>query len=585
MDEHRVRMNLGLNSSCAGRLIARLISDAFRDWASAVRSLRSGRRFPAVTLLVLALSIGLNTAVFCIADSLLWRKFAVVSPHQLVYVYDNSDAALDIEAFAERSKPFFSGVAAHSPVSLVLSAGSQDQTLFGELVTANYFDLLGVAAIRGRTFVDADDKPEATQPTIVISDDLWTRAFGRQPSVVGSAVKIENRPYIVIGIAEPSFRGLTEAWRPSSFWITPRQYYGQIYRGFSPYLIGRLRPGIGLVQARKMLSADPDAQRERTASGSQLPPGSQLLLPATAVVSPFAPTDGSGYAGMVATSAMLIAGMVLLIAMANTTGLLAARGVSRTRELAIRQAIGASRSRIARQLLAETALMCFAGAALGLLFAQWLIVLYRAVSPSRLVVPVDFNAHALAFVVIISVLGAIVISLAPVTQASRIDLVSSLGAASGGGSPSGYLRQRLRWVLFPQIILSTILLVIGGGQAKALLKFEVGPGGYQVDDVILMRLGYRLPDKSSPVSNELAPQGSDRSRQFYARVLERVSSVNGVLAAGLASRIPVDIAGMPRNVVSRDAFVATHPSVSNAFGAYGRIFRRVTNSDSARTIF
>jgi putative ABC transport system permease protein len=543
-------------------------STIWQDVRYGLRTLRRSPAFAAVAVLVLALGIGINTAVFSIVNAVLFRTLQVPALEQLVYVYDTSGVA-DINLFRERFGAALGAVAAHASVRDVFSADGRDERLAGELVTANYFDVVGVRPMLGRTFRPADEDLASTELAVVISDDLWSRRFARDPAVVGKHVRIHDKVFTVAGIVGPTFTGLAEPWNPSRFWITTAQFYGatnpDVARAVARHpgnMVARLVPGISFAEARAILSA----LRVDTPRGPQ--PNAYLVLRASDVLVPSNPTEKAWPIRLPAYVISVIVALVLLIAAANLAGILMARGVTRTSELAVRRALGAGTLRLVRQLLTESVLLSAIGGLAGLFVAELCITLYRAYSPAQYLVDVPLDTHVLLFTAAVCIGTGLLVGLAPALQALKVDVIAALGGGVSAGAARRVSRRLRHGIVIPQIALSIVLLVVAGAHVRTLMHLELSDLGYRTEHLAVLRVGFWVND--GYWNSTTAEQRAARTQTFFRSVLDRIREVPGVSAAGFATWLPVysDAGVIPRVYASQDAFRAGSPgTIAEGAGA------------------
>ena len=394
----------------------RPLEDLLRDFRYAVRGSRRHPAFTLAAIVSLAVPIGFNTALFTIIDSVLFRPLPVNRPAQLVDVYTNDpDDRYTTTSYPDyldlRSKnDVFNDMAAHSPMLAVVRADEDVNLVMGETVSGNYFRFLGIQPVRGRLLAPEDDRPGAPR-VAVISSGLWTRAFGRDPAVVGRILRIRSQPYVVVGVAGPGFVGMPpipgpDLWTPMT-WVDDVTPIGISTFVTSPgetrlerrgqrwmFIKGRLRDDVTLARAEASLdvlmadlaAAYPESNEDRQVS---LTLTDDMRLP-PAVAGPVR----IGAAGL-----MLVVGVVLLVACANVMGMLLARGMARRREIGVRLAIGACRGRLVRQLLTESLVLSSFGVATGLALAWSLLrVLAAAESPiGPIPVTLEFALDGRAF--------------------------------------------------------------------------------------------------------------------------------------------------------------------------------------------
>lgn len=556
----------------------------------AARTFARSPVFAAVAVLVLALGIGANTAIFSIVNAVLFRPLPVVAPDELRYLYVTTPQWLygipyrDYE-YLRQQNDVFTDVAGWSGDTAKLGSGLDTEQVRGETVSANYFDLLGVRPIVGRTFVPDDDTPGAA-PAIVISHALWKRRFNSDPEILGKGVDLRamiglvgyysshRRSYTVIGVMPPEFKGISSVWESSEFWTPllqrtldrqdasqerwPNQPRPAPEDSISVFAVGRLKPGVTDAHARGVVATAGRHMRDRnpktraewtlTCSGS---PKSRLPFDRTGKVVP----------GRLAAALMAVSAMVVLIAAANLAGMLMARGVTRRGEVAIRLALGAGRWRVTRQALTESALLSTLGGMSGLLFARVLVGLFLAYMPGRfggglsalrlvsLDVPIDIRV--LLFTALMCVGAGVVVGLTPALQAMKTDLLSAL--SGGSVVVPAQARSRLRHgIVIPQVCLSLVLLLAGGVLVRTLLRAELIDRGFRPAHVIYADFELPMPNDRD-ITTEQRKTRSELRRLLYARLLERARATPNVVAASLSLLTPWD--GHHRaSVISRDGF-------------------------------
>ena len=539
---------------------ARPLEDLLRDCGYALRGARRNPAFTLAAIVSLAIPIGFNTTLFTIVDSVLFRPLPLVRPAQLVDVYtsDPDDRYttssypdyLDLRA----ENDVFTDMAAHSPVLAVMRVDEDVNLVMGETVTGNYFRFLGVQPVLGRLLAPEDDRPGAPR-VAVISSGLWTRAFGRDPAVVGRLLSIRSQPYVVVGVAPPAFFGLPpipgpDLWTPMT-WVDDVTPIGILKFVTSPgntrlerrgqrwmFVKGRLRDDVTLARAEASIdalmadlaAAYPESNEDRQAS---LTLTDDMRLPP-----PVAGPVRIGAAGL-----MLVVGVVLLVACANVMGMLLARGVARRREIGVRLAIGAGRGRLVRQLLTESLVLSAFGAAAGLALAwsllRLLAIMESPIGPIPVTLAFTLDARAFLFTAALATGAGVLAGLVPALGATRPNLVRDLNGAVAVAR-AGRRRWLLRDALVAGQLAATVpLLVLAGLLARSAVGTTAG-----------VSLGFD-PDRIAAVGTDLNVIGYERDRadRFVRDALERVQSLPGVEAAALASRAPLDLSFSPQNVL------------------------------------
>jgi predicted permease len=577
-----------LGSALATREAVRDVRATWLDsiWQDVRFSLATLRRAPAfatMAVLVLGLGIGVNTAIFSLVNAAFFAPIPVERPEELVYVYQFlpsrqtvTTSYRDLEFFREHND-VFSGLTAHWARQLSLTIGDEPTMAPGEVVTANYFDVLGVKPILGRAFSSAEDGPSTTQRAIVIGDAFWTRRFARAPAALGAVVRIEGQPFTVVGVMPPGFHGLSDPWAPTDCWVTAAQIYGDAYRRFGTGIIGRLQPGVTLDQARAAIAVQneqlwreslarlssslrrsPDATEHRG-------PNPMVLLPVVDVRTPASPDDELVPMRLAASVATVVA-LVLLVAAANIAGLLSARGLARAQDVAVRRALGASGVRLVRQLALEGLGLAFAGGVVGLALASWLLRLYRAYTPQRYVVVAAFDTHVLLFVSVLCVIVGSLVSIAPALQTLRVNVVAMLTGTSG---PTARARRWLRHgIVVPQIAAALLLLLVAGMHVRTLAPLETTRPGYDLDGLTVLSIGYTepLPPRPEPPSAAREAERAERARRFLRELTNRIDGLPNRADVTLASNLPTyDQGGQPPFTTSRDAIASGGGETTGAF--------------------
>ncbi len=523
------------------------------DLRYASRMLLKSPAFTGVAVLSLALGIGANATIFTLINATLLAPLPVEEPSRLVAVYTTDErnrggfndymptSHPNFEDYRDQSG-VFEGMTAWSFIPLNWSGAGDPEQIQAEIVSGNFFRLLGVRPAAGRFFLPEEDAAPGTHLVAVLSHGFWKRRFAADPSAVGATLTLNGHGFTVVGVAPQGFQGINALGGPD-LWV-PMMTHPQTLTGFFLdnfrdrrallfSMMGRLKPGVTLERAEAALrSLASNLEREypepnRGRSVSLLPIGQATINPFIRRVFVL----GSGLL-------MTVVGLVLLIACANVANLMLARSTARRKEIAVRMALGAGRARLVRQLLAESVLLAVLGGAAGLLLAVWgrdLLLAYRPpqVFPIALDLPID--ASVLGFTLGVSLLTGILFGLAPALQCSRPDLVTDLkekSAQSGGG------RFNLRNVLVAgQVALSLVSLIGAGLFLRGLASAQrVDPG---VDTRNLLVLGF-----------DLGAQGYDRVRgeEFHRRLLEQLAAAPGVRAAALSTMLPIGGGGFGRTV-------------------------------------
>ncbi|HEU0176942.1 MAG TPA: ABC transporter permease [Blastocatellia bacterium] len=523
-----------------------VVDSTLQDLRYALHMLRRSPGFAVVAILLLALGIGGNTALFSIVDAVFLKSLPVKAPEQLVMLTHTTHVMRLMSAdgfFYGNYKRFrdqdqtLSGVLAYHPLRLTVSVNGQPEpALSGQLVTGNYYTVLGVNAALGRTISPEDDQKPGAQPVCVISDGYWQRRFGRDPGVVGKTIHLSGLPFTIIGVTPPEFFG-AEVGTAMDISV-PATMRRQLVPGFfgddaidSQFrVLGRLRPEATLEQAQVSLGLlFQQSMADLAASlGSEDPKERLTVVSGSKGLSELRRQFSQPLFALTC-----VAGLALLIACANVAGLLLARGVARRKEMAVRLTLGAGRLRLVRQLLTESLLLSSLGSLLGLLFAWWgdrllLPLLSQREIPLRL--SLDPDLRLFGFTAAISALTSLLFGLAPALVATRIELQSALKQDAPG--LSGRRAQSFGQVfVIAQVALSLLLLVGAGLFVRSLQKLQQVPTGFSRENVLVLKL--------EPTNNSVSKLDTPQLTAFYNELLRRVEALPGVRQASLVEYSPI----------------------------------------------
>jgi predicted permease len=517
------------------------------DVTYALRWLARSPGFTLVAVASLAIGIGFNTAIFSVVDALLLRPLPVERPDRLVDVYTRGG---DGDTYATSSYPdyldfrdrngVFSAVMAFSPAIAAVKAGEQSRTALGEVVSGNYFHVLGVGAALGRPLVPTDDVAGAAR-VVVISDAAWTRDYARDPQALGRVLRIHGQPYTIVGVAAPAFTGMVpmlqpEFWLPAA-WVEEVEPAGiqdvvpspgntRLERRGQRWLFmkGRLKEGETAQRAEanlqlimgQLAQAYPKSNEKRpisVASNVRVHPMADRMLRPVAI------------------ALMGGIGLVLLVACANVANMLLARAAGRQKEIGIRLAIGAGRRRIVRQMLTESVVLALAGAVGGIAVGYLILWIVRTM-PMPLPLPMALSLHidgrVLAFTIAIGTLAGVIAGLAPALQATRPDVVGELK-----GDTTGARVGRRRWTLGDGLVAAqtavTLVLLVGAGLlTRSVMQAQQVSLGFNQDGLVAVAAEYSLlgyPDQ--------------RANQIFEQVRDRTRALPGVQSVSLSLRQPL----------------------------------------------
>ena len=526
-----------------------------QDIRFALRTMRKAPGFTIVAILTLALGIGANTAIFTVVNAVFFNPIPVTDAGHLVSLFTTDQRNQGgLRNFLPVSFPngddirhraqSLSDVALFTFGLVSMTINGQPDQYFTQIVSGNYFDVLGVHAEIGRTFRPDEDAQPGAGPVIVLSHGLWERKFASDQGVVGKTVLLNGQGFTVIGVAPRGFQGTGVLGGPD-MWV-PMSMHDQILSGFAKrffnerrflgfFAVGRLKPGATLEQTKGELNIIGNALEHdfpvpnKGRNFTALP-----LLQST--VNPNQRGDYAKYSSFM----MGVVGLILLIACANIANLLLARASGRKREMSIRLAMGASRSRIMAQLLTEATVLAIAGGVLGLGLAvvgRNLLWKFRPPFLLQSDLSLALDARVLLFTLGIALLTGLIFGLVPALQASRPDLVSELKERVGGEAVS---RRWFSWrslIVGAQVALSLVALVAAGLFLMSLRNTQATDPGFDTQNLAM-------------ASFDLGSLNYDpaRIKEFHRRALETVQAVPGVKAATLSSNIPLFNPGFLRSV-------------------------------------
>ena len=500
-----------------------------QDLRYGIRMLTKKPGFTVVAVFTLALGIGANTAIFTVVDAALLRGLPYRSPERLYHLWERTPQAEfpqrefsypDYQDYQKNNS--FTAIAAYTGGGGIITGRGEPERVFAPSASANFFTMLGVEPLIGRTFQPGEDKP-GVQRTAVLTYGLWQRMFGGDPGVIGQALTINGNSHTVIGVLPASFQF---AFRPADLWLPYQPTEQQLARRFmhGTNLIGRLESGASAAQAQSEITAIA-ARIEQEHNQSHAGTGVVLVPLQEQVVGQVRPIL------LVLLGAV---GFVLLIACANLASLLLTRSIARQKEIAIRAALGAQARRLIRQMLTESVMLAMVGGAAGVLVASFGVAALVAALPDAQLNALPFlrtlriDPGILAFAFGLSLLTGVVFGLAPALQASRVDLLSAL--KEGGRSSTSAARQRLRGALVvTEIALAVVLLVGAGLMMKSLLRLLRVDVGFNPQNVLTMTVA--LPAGKYNEAN--------RRISFHDQLKERVTALPGVGAASTVNILPL----------------------------------------------
>ncbi|MFL6276266.1 MAG: ABC transporter permease [Blastocatellia bacterium] len=505
--------------------VGHYLETLLQDLRFAARVLRKQPGFSLIAVLTLSLGIGATTAIFSVVNAVLIRRLPISEPERVVAIHNQlprlnlprtSVSALHYLDYSSKTD-VFEATAALSQRNFNLTGVDAPLRLQAGRATASLFPMLGVTPLAGRAFTDEEDR-FGNQHVALLSHSLWKRLFNADAAAIGRTLQLDGEGYQIIGVLPPSFAELypyTDIWIPMAF--SPRELSEERRSSLAYLMLARLKPGVTLSQAQAAMSALAQDARGMNSDDFNIE---------------VRPLDDE-QVGDVRRPLYLLLGavmIVLLISCANIANLLLARASVRSREMAIRAALGAGRRRILRQLLTESVLLGVGGGALGVLFAAWGLRALIALAPADLprVSEARLDARVLGFTVAVSLLSGIIFGLVPALVASKTDLVSSL-KESGRSDTASPSRHRLRRALvIAEVSLAVVLLIGAGLLLRSFARLlDVSPG-FEPHHVLTLR--WALPRTQYSDSPQVA--------RFMDAVLERVAATPGVEHAAVAFQPP-----------------------------------------------
>ncbi len=521
----------------------------FRDIRYACRVLVNNPAFTAIAVLTLALGIAANTTIFS------WISATILDPIPGVNRTSDLVSVMKGEVSEHPTPPFsypdyvdlrernasFSGLLAYHDNFMSITDSGKPERLYGALISANYFEVLGVRAILGSSSMPAEEEKPGSTPPVIISHGLWQRRFGADPSIIGKPIQIERRLCTVVGVAPPNFQGCKSGLR-TDLWV-PLVYIGdQLKERGRPWLqvLGRLKPGIG----RRQAEAELDIQMRRIASqypDSHRGPNQITLDPLWR--SPF---GANVYLYRTLPMLLALAAVLLLLACANVANLLLVHSVARRREIAIRLSLGANRTRLIRQLLVESLLLALAGGTLAMLLTVWTAGAFASFIPSANL-PLTLNGRAdrsvIAAAFVISLLTAVIFGILPALRASKLVPVDVLKEEAGSVSAGLHKSRLAKALVSAQICLSLLLLICAGLFIRSLQNMQRLDPGFDPDHVLL-------------ASYDLGPAGYSEAQGivFNRQLLSKLEVLPGVESVTLADFSPLSFT-LHSNIVLPDGYV------------------------------
>ena len=521
----------------------------WQDIRHGLRMLRKSPGFSAVAVLSLALGVGANTTIFTVVNAILLHPLPVKDISQVVEL-DTVDTKTRIgianaekigmsfpnfQDYGKETK-VFSSLSCIVPLLLTWSGGVEPRQVNGQMVSANYFDMLGLQPAAGRFFLPDEDTKLSGNTVVVISHSFWVNKLGADPNVAGKSLTLNAVPYTVVGVGPKGFKGTFTFSSAEQIWI-PSSMYPQVLAGLSKELfndrrflgigaVGRLKPGVGLGPAEaslKTMASRLEAEYPKDNGGRSV-----ALTPLADAAAGVNQHDQMTLAG---TMMMTVVGLVLLIACVNLANLLLARAAQREKEMGLRAALGASRNRLVRQMMTECILLSLFGGAAGLAIAyagRNVLWSFRPPFIEQNDLDLSLDSHVLLFTLGITLLTGILFGVAPALKASVPNLMETLKLGGRGGS-IGWGRNRLRSLLVvSEIALSLVALVGAGLFIRSMRDAQSIDPGFESKNLFMMAF-----DLGALHYEE------GRGQQFFLAAVERASTTAGVKSATIASNFPL----------------------------------------------
>jgi predicted permease len=500
------------------------MSPLFQDLRHGLRMLAKNPGFTAVAVFTLALGIGANTAIFSVVNGVLLRALPYPEPARLMSIYETTarlgQGAVSYPDFLDwrRENHSFTDIAAFRGDDFNFTGSGQPEHLRGELVSASLLPVLGVNPLLGRSFLPQEDQQGASG-VVMLTYGLWERRFGGDPNILGKTLTLNAKSYVVIGIlpSDFRFRGQADVYAPLGQWRSVVLYDRENHPGL--HVVGRLKRGVTMAAAQAEMASIARALAQKY-------PKTNAGEGATVVGMK---DDMVGYIRPTLLLLMGAVGFVLIIACANVANLLLARSSARSREFAIRVALGAGRQRVVRQLLTESVLLALGAALFGLLLASWGTRLVLAAVPDTLPrsQEIGLDPYVLLFTLLVSISTGILFGLAPAFHSSRVNPQDSLKEGARGSGGGRHRAEGLFVVV--EVGLAVVLLAGAGLMIQSIWRLWRVDTGFNPHNVLTTQVALSPTVLASPAGIRLA----------YRQLLDRVASIPGVQSASITDLIPL----------------------------------------------
>jgi predicted permease len=520
-----------------------MITSLITDLKFAFRTLAKAPAFTTIAILSLALGIGPNTAIFSLVSSVLFQDWGVEDPETVVDIYTLTDEGEyffsrygTFELVAEGTTDVFESVTQHSLFTgRIEGPDGQSELVLGEMVAGSYFDVMGVRAALGRTFAPEEDATLETHPVIVVSDDFWRTRHGADPGLVGSEIRLNGRPYTVIGVTPPEFRGRLAPGVGTDFWVPfsmyPHLNPGKMGNG-DLTITGRVREGVPTPQAIAAVETVAARYDERLNAENPERRG-RFRLAAVSLADVRLHPNFDGVISAMAALLFAAVGLVLLVACVNLAGFLLSRSMERRKEMAVRVAMGAGRGAILRQLVVESLLLAGLGAGLGLVLGQVAARTLAGVEPPISGLPLELevglSTPLLIFTAATAVVAAVLFGLTPALEALRAPVAATL--RDEAGSSGGRRKVGARGILVAsQMALSTVLLFMSALFLRSLQSATDTDLGFATREGAVVQ-----------VESNTNEYTTEERVAFVDELTRRLEAQRTVEAFGITSRMPLDL--------------------------------------------
>ncbi len=534
------------------------MGNLLRDLRYGVRMLLNKPAFSAAAIIVLALGIGANTAIFSLVNAFLLKPLMIQKPEELVGCYSrNTQKPDDYRAFSypnyldlRGSNHVFTSLMGHNMAMVGISEGDTTRRAFADLVSSNYFATLGVPLFRGRTFTAAEERPGVASPVAIVSYSYWKKTG--DPNLLGKTIKINSRVLTIVGITADGFTGTTalisaEVYMPLSLHDAMTNDFEGMGRSLGArdnhalILVGRLRPGISEKAADSQLAAVASGIEKSYPAENKDQTFIVHRLPRLGITTNPSDDNGILFSGILMIS---MASVVLLIASLNVANMMLARGAARRKEIAIRLALGGARNKILQQLFTESLLLALAGGAAGLIVAYWstgvLVSSFARLAPLDLVYSAGPDLRVLAATLGFCLFSTLLFGLGPALNLSRPDVVSGLKGGEHEDIATGKRRRlfsRRNVLVMSQVSLSLALLTSAGLFIRSAQRAANVEPGFRLDNGVVVE-----------VDPSLAGYDQARGRQIFHALLDRLGSIPGVESVSLAGTVPFGMVSLGRGI-------------------------------------